>query len=51
MLIGNPSIASVEVQSIWNSVSAFIGDEVHDPIWIYIFSNTYESIDRSIVTI
>jgi hypothetical protein len=50
MLIGKPSRASVEVQSIWNSVSDVIC-QIYDPTWKYVFDNTYRSIDTSIATI
>lgn len=51
MKLGNPSRASIEVQSIWNSVCDFVGDELPVPTWIYIFNNIYGSIETSIESI
>lgn len=51
MKLGNPSRASIEVQSIWNSVCDFVGYEVNNFTWIHIFDNTYGSIETSIESI
>lgn len=51
MKLGKQSMASLEMQSIWVSVSQFVGYEVNESTWMLVFDNTYVSVDTSIESI